>query len=72
MGIGVIVMRLCPCQENCVHYKSGSRMPPNNDVRNKYLCKEYPKGCKLAVYYETMIMGLTIACDINKSKRRGK
>lgn len=63
-------MRLCSCQENCIHYRSGNRKPPNNDVRNRYVCSRYVKMCEMAVYYETQIMGLTVACDMNK--RRGK
>ena len=59
-------MKLCPCQENCVHYKSSGRMPPNNDVRNKQVCMEYVKMCEHAVYYETEIMGLTIACKVKR------
>ncbi len=62
-------MKICPCQDNCIHYKSGSRQPPNNDVRNKYVCAKYIKGCDMAVYYETQIMGLIVACKISKGKR---
>ena len=60
--------KLCPCQEVCCHYKSGSNKPNNHDVRNKYICRDYTKGCKLAFFYEYEIMGLTISCDINKGK----
>ncbi len=60
--------RLCPCQDACIHYKTGSNRPNNHDVRNKYVCSRYVKMCEMAVYYETEIMGLTIACDINKRR----
>ena len=58
-------MKLCPVQDVCVKYKPGSRLPPNNDVRNKYICRDYTKGCKLAFFYEYEIMGITSACSIN-------
>ena len=58
--------KLCPCQEACVHYRSGSNRPPNNDVRNKYICMKYVKMCEHAVYYETQIMGITIACKVKR------
>ena len=61
--------KLCLVQEACIHYKSGSNRPNNHDVRNKYACSRYVKGCNHAIYYETQIMGLIIACKI---KRRGK
>ncbi len=60
---------LCPVQEACIHYKTGSRLPNNHDVRNKYVCSRYVKMCEHAVYYETEIMGLTIACEIKKGKK---
>ena len=59
-------LKQCPCQENCVHYKNGSNRPNNHDVRNKYVCTKYVKMCEMAVYYETEIMGLTIACKIKR------
>ena len=62
-------MKLCPCQENCVHYESGDNKPRNNDVRNKYICIKYLKMCELAVGYERDIMGLVIACPVSKSKK---
>ncbi|KKN74991.1 hypothetical protein LCGC14_0384930 [marine sediment metagenome] len=56
--------KLCPVQEACIHYKSGSNRPNNHDVRNKYVCSRYVKGCEMAVFYEREIMGLIIACKI--------
>ena len=61
--------RLCPAQDVCCHYKTGSNRPNNHDVRNKYVCQRYVKMCEHAVYYETEIMGLTIACEIKKGKK---
>ena len=60
--------QLCPVQDLCVKYRLGSRLPPNNDVRNKYVCSRYVKMCEMAVYYETQIMGLTISCEIKRKK----
>jgi len=59
----------CPVQECCIHYETGDNKPKNNDVRNKYRCRKYVRGCEMALYVETQIMGLTVACDINKGKR---
>lgn len=59
----------CSCQDICIHFETGTNHPPNNDVRNKHICSKYLKGCELALYVETEIMGLTVACKI---KRRGK
>ena len=61
-------MKLCPVQEACVHYKTGTNRPNNHDVRNKYTCSKYVKGCEYAVFYETQIMGLTISCEIKRKK----
>ena len=58
--------KLCPAQDVCCHYKTGSNRPNNHDVRNKYVCSKYVKGCEHAVYYETQIMGLTIACKVKQ------
>ncbi len=58
----------CPCQENCIHYKNGSNKPSNHDVRNKQVCMKYVKMCEHAVYYETQIMGLEVACKLDKKR----
>ena len=59
-------MKLCPCQEDCVHYDSGDNKPKNHDVRNKYVCMKYVKMCKLAFFYESEIMGIVSACPIKR------
>ena len=61
-------LKNCPVSEICIHYDSGSNRPPNHDVRLKHLCRKYIKGCELAVFVETQVMGLTIACAIIKRK----
>lgn len=60
----------CPCQENCVHYESNGRMPPNNDVRNKQVCSRYVKMCEMAMFYEREVMGMVIACPIKPKGER--
>ena len=58
----------CPCQEFCIHFTTGDSKPKNNDVRDKYICKKYLKGCEHSLYVETMIMGLVVACKIKEKK----
>ncbi len=61
-------LKLCPCQDVCIHYESGDNKPKNNDVRNKFVCSKYLKGCEYSMYVETQIMGLTVSCEIDKRK----
>lgn len=56
----------CPVQEACIHYQISSNKPSNHDVRNKYVCSKYIKGCEMAVYVETQVMGLAVACKIKR------
>jgi len=61
----------CPCQEDCVNYETGSNKPKNHDVRNKYICATFLKGCEDAMWYQTKIMGLPPdACEITKGGKK--
>lgn len=59
-------LKLCPVQEVCQFYRPWDNKPPNHDVRDKYICKKYIGGCEHALYVESVLMGLTIACPIDR------
>ncbi len=63
-------MKVCPIQEVCMKFDSGSNKPPNNDVRNKIPCKSFMDySCELSVRIQQEALGLAPAC---KLKRRVK
>jgi len=58
-------LKKCPVQDICIHYTTGDRKPPNHDIRDKYVCKAFKKdNCEMALYVQTEIMGLTVACKV--------
>ena len=59
-------LRKCPVSDICIHFTTGDNKPPNQDVRTRHMCKGYLAGCDKALYVETEIMGLTLACKIKR------
>jgi len=60
-------LKVCPIQEICMNYSTGSRKPPNHDVRNKIPCKLFLDfSCALSIQIQQEAMGLTPACKIRK------
>ncbi len=50
-----------------MNYKSGSKKPPNNDIRNKVPCKSFLDfSCKLSIAIQQEAMGLTPSCKLTK------
>ena len=63
-------LRSCPIQEICQMYKSGSRKPPNHDVRDKMPCKLFlDVSCDLSIRIQLDAMGLTSSCLIARPKK---
>ena len=67
-------MMICPMQEICRHYSSGTRRPSNHDVRSHYPCHGWV-SVKCPVLLDiNMVMeyatGEKAACDINKGGKK--
>ena len=62
-----MTLPLCPIQEICISYRTGSRKPPNNDVRNKVPCKSFlDVSCELSIRIQQEAMGLAPSCRIKR------
>ena len=66
-------MKLCPIQEICIDYNSGSNKPPNHDVRISEPCKLWlDMSCELVSLFYMKIKGSYPACNIEKIRRLKK
>ncbi len=59
--------KLCPIQDTCTDYDSGSNLPPNNDVRHKYPCQKWvDMTCIMGLELYKHYFGNYPACSIKK------
>ena len=67
-------MKICLCQESCIHYRTGDNKPPNHHLRMFIPCKLWMKyTCK--VIQELLVIqeyatGEPDVCPVTAGKRK--
>jgi len=61
--------RQCPIQETCQEYSRDDNLPPNNDVRNKYVCQKWlDMTCVMGLELYRWFNGNYPACSTRSKK----